>query len=139
MSNERNADVDALMTEIRRRVADKKAAGLYSVDALFEGTPTDREPFRAEDLAELAKLASIETNLRLARSTKPGIGQAVGKAKAGLVKATSQPLIDVADKATGFNMALLGYVVQMAQELALLRDEVQRLGEGATDVAGHEG
>lgn len=127
MTDDQHPDVAALMGEVRRRVAEKKAAGLYTVDSLFDEGSNTTEPFHAEDLADIAKLAAIEPNLALARSTKPGVGQVVGKAKSGLVRATSQPLLDLADRSTSFNLALLGYVTEMAQELATLRAEVDRL------------
>jgi hypothetical protein len=51
----------------------------------------------------------------------------VGKAKHGLTRATSQPLLDLADRSTAFNTALLAYVTELAQEISDLRAEVDRL------------
>jgi hypothetical protein len=120
-------EVARVMDDIRRRVAEKRAAGLYSVDALAADRPRPIEPFRADDLAEVARLADVMPDFGLVRSTKPGIGVVVGKAKSGLVRATSQPLIGVADRASGFNAALIGYIAELAQEVASLRAEVDRL------------
>lgn len=120
-------EVARVMDDIRRRVAEKRAAGLYSVDALAADRARPIEPFRADDLAEVARLADVMPDFGLVRSTKPGVGAVVGKAKSGLVRATSQPLIGVADRASGFNAALIGYVAELAQEVASLRAELDRL------------
>lgn len=126
-------EVARVMDDIRRRVAEKRAAGLYSVDALAADRARPIEPFRADDLAEVARLADVMPDFGLVRSTKPGVGVVVGKAKSGLVRATSQPLIGVADRASGFNAALIGYVAELAQEVASLRAEVDRLIGGEPD------
>lgn len=120
-------DVAALMAEIEARVAEKRAAGLYSVDALAADRPTQREPYMADDLVEVSKLAEIQPNLGLTASTKPAVGKAVGKVKEGMVRATSQPLLDLADRTTAFNVALLAYVSELAQEVAALRARVAQI------------
>ncbi len=122
--------VNELMKEIEERVARKRAAGLYSVDALQTPNARGEEPFLPDELVEVAKAAEIQVNLGLAGSTKPGVGKAVGKVKEGLVRATSQPLRDVADRSTAFNLALLSYVTQLSQEVVALRAEVESLREG---------
>ncbi len=126
-------EVARVMDDIRRRVAEKRAAGLYSVDALAADRARPIEPFRADDLAVVARGADVMPDFGLVRSTKPGIGAVVGKAKSGLVRATSQPLIGVADRASGFNAALIGYVAELAQEVASLRAEVEHLTGGEPD------
>ena len=124
-----------LMDDIRRRVAQKKAAGLYSVDAVAADVAQPIEPFRADDLAEVARLADVMPNFALVKSTKPGV---VGRVKSGLSRATSQPLIGVADQASGFNAALFGYIAELAQEVATLRAEVDRLTGGGHTHPGDE-
>jgi len=121
-------DVRDLMDELERRVAEKRAAGLYSVDALATRRASTTEPYLVDDLIEVANLAEITPNLGTTASTRPGaIGKAVGKAKHGLTRATSQPLLDLADRSTAFNTALLAYVTELAQEISDLRAEVDRL------------
>ncbi len=121
-------EVQDLMEELGRRVAEKRAAGLYSVDALANRRASGTEPFLVDDLIEVSRLAEVTPDLGLAASTKPGaVGKAVGKAKHGLTRATSQPLLDLADHSTAFNTALLAYVTELAQEIADLRAEVDRL------------
>ena len=120
--------VKDLMAELERRVAEKRAAGLYSIDALADRNPSRSEPFHADDLDEIAGLAELTPRLGLAASTRRGaIGKTVGRAKSGLSRATSQPLLDLADQSTAFNTALLAYVIELAQEVADLRTEVVRL------------
>jgi len=130
MTPEERPDVDAVMNDIRRRVAEKKAAGIYSVDALAESGGRVTPPYRADDLAEVARLSDVMPNYQLVRSTKPGIGAIVGKLKSGLSRATSQPLIGVADQASGFNAALVSYISELAQEVAVLRKELDELRAG---------
>jgi hypothetical protein len=129
MKPDDTADVEALMDEVRRRVARKREAGLYAIDNLASDRGLKNEPFRADDLAEVARMADVNPNFLLAKSTKPAVGVVVSKVKSGLTRATSQPLIGVADQATGFNNALIGYIAELAQEVAALRDEVDRLRE----------
>ena len=121
------ADVQALMDEVRRRVAEKRAAGLYAIDAIASDRGRVNAPYRADDLADVSRMADIYPNFSLAKSTKPGIGSLVSKTKGALSRATSQPLIGVADQTSGFNNALVGYIAELAQEVAALRDEVDRL------------
>jgi hypothetical protein len=123
-------EVEDLMEELERRVAEKRAAGLYSVDALAQRRASGTEPYLVDDLIEVSRLAEIRPDIGLASSTKPGVvGKAVGKAKHGLTRATSQPLLDLADRSTSFNTALLAYITELAQEVADLRGEVDRLRE----------
>lgn len=122
-----NPEVAALMAQLHERVATKRAAGLYAVDDIQQPLATEREPFLAEQLAAVAGLAEISPNLHSIGSTRRGIGGIVGKAKATLVRATSQPLIEMGDQSTAFNAVLISYISQLAQEVAELREEVARL------------
>jgi len=116
------------MEQVRRRVAEKKAAGLYAIDALAEPSPTSRlEPYGAEDLAEVARLAEVMPDFQLAQSTKRGVGGLVTRMKSGLSRATSQPLIGLGDQQSRFNATLLSYISELAQEVAALRAEVKAL------------
>ena len=131
MAQEDMADVEALMEEVRRRADEKRAAGLYSIDAIAADRGRTNAPFRADDLADVARLADINVDFALVKSTKAGVGALVGKTKSGLSRATSQPLLGVADQASGFNNALISYVAELAQEVAALRDELEQLRERA--------
>ena len=132
MSSSGAANIDALIAALEERVAAKKKAGLYSLDEMAVlHSPT--EPFRAEELAELSVAAEITPDFRLAQSTKRGVGKVVGKTKSGLARATSQPLTNVADQATAFNLALLGYVSALSQEVADLRRDLDQIRGGQSD------
>lgn len=138
MTGTQSDEAARLMDEIRHRVADKKAAGLYAVDAVAADVARPIEPFRADDLAEVARLADVMPDFGLVKSTKPGVGAVVSRVKGGLSRATSQPLIGVADQASGFNAALIGYIAELAQEVASLRAQVSDLTAGAETHAGTE-
>lgn len=124
---------EELMQELRRRVAVKKAAGLYSVDALITDRGPDLEPFDADTLVRLQELSSVYPDLGVARSTKPVVGRIVSGAKAGVVRVTQQPLLDLASRATAFNLLLLSYLTTLAQEVEVLTrriEDLERHGSG---------
>ncbi len=121
------------MEELRRRVAAKKAAGMYSVDALVTDRGPDIEPFDSDTLVRLQELSSVYPDLSVARSTKPVVGRAVSGAKAGVVRVTKQPLLDLASRATAFNLLLLSYVTTLAQEVEMLRRRVEDLESAEAD------
>ena len=56
-----------------------------------------------------------------------------GRAKATLRDVARRPVGDVADRATAFNSALVGYVALLADEVATLRAEVERLAGRGPD------
>ncbi len=128
-------DLDRLMAELRARVAEKKAQGLYSVDALADADVSGPEPLDSEALARLHALADTTPDLGAARSTAPVIGSVVSAVKAGLVRGTQQPLLDLAGRTTAFNAMLLHYVTELSQELMRLRERVHEL----EDREGHGG
>ena len=130
-----DGDVADLMATVRKRVAERKAQGLYSVDGLQTSARRDVEPFRVQDLVWLEEVAEITPDMSLVRSTKPGVGMAVGKAKAALTKATSQPLLDLAVRQSQFNAALLAYITELAQEVEVLRARVAEVEGDASPEA----
>lgn len=127
-----DGQVADLMAEIRARVAEKKAAGLYSLDGFALPEGRDDEPFNVDELIMLDEVATITPDMSLVRSTKPGIGAAVGKAKGALTRATSQPVLDLAVRQSQFNAALLSYLVDLAQEVTSLRARIAML-EGTSE------
>jgi hypothetical protein len=126
-------EVAELMDAIRERVAEKKAAGLYSLDGLASRTGSATEPFHVQDLIWLDEVAEIRPDLDLVQSTKPGVGAVVGKAKGKLARATSQPLLDLAVRQSQFNAALLAYLTELAQEVTTLRARVRELEDGSRE------
>lgn len=135
MDDSSSGQVTDLMSEIRKRVAEKKAAGLYTVDGFVLPEGRNDEPFRVDELIMLDDVASITPDMSLVRSTKPGVGRAVGKAKGILARATSQPVLDLAARQSQFNAALLSYLVDLAQEVTSLRARVAALEAAEQDGA----
>jgi hypothetical protein len=146
-------DVDALMTELRRRVADKKARGLYTLDAVARDDAEGTEPFGLLELERLRELGVVSVHVDSAASTKPVLGPVVTKGKKALVRGTSQPVHAMASDLTAFHGAVLGYLTALGRQvavlaarseetaatLAALRDElgsVRRLAEGRHVAAG---
>jgi hypothetical protein len=131
-------DVDALMADLRRRVAEKKARGLYSVDALMrEPAPAD-EPFAVEDLERLRELAVIRYDLTVNPSDKAIVGPALTRVKGALARGTSQPGFTLATELNAFHAALLAYLSRLAREITDLRAElreVRAVAAGAADAA----
>jgi hypothetical protein len=124
------SEVDDLLREVRARVAEKQAQGLYSLDGLAIPAARDVEPFELQELLWLAEATDVTPDMTLVRSTKRGVGGAVGKAKGAMARATSQPLLDVAARQTQFNVALLAYVTMLGQEVEELRARIARLETG---------
>lgn len=115
------------MDELHRRVAEKKAQGLYSIDALSDEIRPGPEPVDADGLARLERLVDVAPDPSVVRSTKPVIGGAVTGAKHVLVRATRQPVDDLACRATTFNGLLLHHLAGLAREVALLQARVDEL------------
>lgn len=109
-------DVDDLMAELRRRVADKKAKGLYGVDALVADALEDAGPLDAERLETLRALAVQRVDLTALPSSKPVVGDALGKVKAVMTRGVSQPLYVMAEQTNQFNGALLAYLSALARQ-----------------------
>lgn len=127
LGSPRDGAVADVMEAIRQRVREKQAQGLYSLDGLRGSAPRDIEPFEVMELIQLEEVAEVTPDMSLVRSTKPGIGKAVGTAKTVLSRATSQPLLDMAVRQSQFNAALLTYLTLLGQEVAELRARVADL------------
>lgn len=123
------ANNDDLVAELERRVREKKALGLYTIDILAVDSVASETPFDAAGLARLAELVEVTPHPELARSTKPGLGGIVGRIKFALSRATSQPLAGVADETTQFHAALIPHLSLLAQEVERLRRRVSELEE----------
>lgn len=117
-------DVDALMADIRRRVAEKKARGLYGVDALAAGSLDDTTPLAQDELERLRELAVQRVDLATTMSDKPLLGPALALVKHRLTRAVSQPLYAMAAHASLFNAAMLGYVARLGHEISAHRQEL---------------
>lgn len=124
-------DVDALMEGIRARVAQKKARGLYSVDALAVDTLTTDAPWDQERLEALQAAAAVTQRIVVAPSDKPALGTAVTKTKRFIVRAGWHNLEDVAGQITRFNAEMAAYAASLGTEVARLRRELDEVAHGA--------
>ncbi len=119
------------MGDLRRRVAEKKARGLYSVDALMTEPASRDEPFAAEDLERVRSQAVLHYDVDVGPSTKPVVGKAVSRVKRLLVRGVSQPGYDLTAQANAYNGALMGYLARLAREITALREAVREATEAA--------
>jgi hypothetical protein len=125
-------DVELLMEDLRRRVAEKKALGLYGVDALMEASAEDDgEPFGFDELERLRELAVQRVDIEVAASTKPVVGSLISRAKRLLVRGASQPMYGLSAQATAFNGALLAYLSSVAREVAALDRQLHAVHEAS--------
>ena len=128
-------DVDALMADLRRRVAEKKAKGLYGVDALVaEALDDPGEPFALEELERLRELAVQRVDIDVAVSTKPVVGGVVTRVKRLLVRGTSQPVYGLSAQQTAFNAALLSYLSALGREVGAVSRRLEEERERAAEL-----
>lgn len=131
-------DVDALMRDLRGRVAEKKARGLYGTDALLDEGGVGTEPFSLEDLERLRSLSVLEYDVDVGPSSTsvPVIGGLVTQAKRQLVRGVSQPGYSLAAQINAYHAALLAYLTRLAREITALGtrvDEARAAAEAAAD------
>lgn len=117
----------ALMDELRRRVAEKKAAGFYTVDEMVRDRLSGDEPIAHEELIRLHDLAIQQLDLSVSPSNKPVLGRLVTKVKRVLVQGTSEPVIRMSTQTNEFNVTLVRYVALLAREIPRLQAEVEQL------------
>jgi len=133
-------DVDAVMADLRTRVAEKKARGLYGVDALIVDRPPAAEPFSPEELERVRGLAVLHYDLSAGASTKPVVGRIVSKVKSTLVRGVSQPGFSLTAQLNAYHGSLVAYLARMAHEitrlqneLIIVRAEAQRAGDAVRE------
>lgn len=126
-------DVVALMEDLRRRVALKKAAGLYTIDAIAIDRVTGEDPVAPDELERLRELAVQQLDLAVSPSTKPGLGKLVTKVKRVLVRGTSEPLIRASTQANEFNTTLLRYIALLGREVRSLQRDIGDLQTSQRD------
>jgi hypothetical protein len=117
-------DVDAVMADLRERVAEKKARGLYGVDALIVDRPPTGEPFSPEELERVRGLAVLHYDLNVGPSTKPVLGRLVTKVKGTLVRGVSQPGFSLTSQLNAYHGSLVAYLARMAHEITRLQQEL---------------
>jgi hypothetical protein len=116
-------DVDALMRDVRRRVAEKKARGEYTLDAVtldaIEASGDD--PGGVE---ELRSIAVQRVDLTPWPSQRPVVGPALERARLLLSRTLSRPLFGMAEQATEFNASVVAGMATLNREVEELRREV---------------
>lgn len=117
-------DVDAVMADLRERVAEKKARGLYGVDALIVDRPTAAEPFSPEELERVRGLAVLHYDMGVGPSTKPVLGRLVTRVKRTLVRGVSQPGLSLTAQINAYHGSLVAYIARMAHEMSRLQQEL---------------
>src|SRR5262249_59776739 len=109
---------EGVRSDLRRGVAGKKARGLYPVEARVVEATEGIEPYGQAELERLRALAVQRLDLTTSASTKPGVGRLVTRMKRMLVRGTSQPLYHLVGQTNTYNGALLGYLSQIARQVA---------------------
>ncbi len=125
-------DVDALMADLRQRVAEKKARGLYGVDALMVDRPPSGEPFSPDELEQVRALAVLHYDMEVGPSTKPVLGSVVSKVKSTLVRGVSQPGFSLTAQLNAYHGSLVAYLARMAHQITHLEHELASARAEAT-------
>jgi hypothetical protein len=128
-------DVDRLMGELRARVAEKKARGLYGVDALLDEGGSGTEPFSPEDLERVRALGALTYDVDVGPSSAPVLGGLATRAKRQLVRGVSGPGYDLAAQLNTYHGALLAYLTRLAREITALGARVEDAAEAAERAA----
>jgi len=121
------------MDELRRRVMAGRAAGMYGPDDIGAAlVPVDADPL-VRGLADAARLAEVAQPPRAAGELPAGLRGAAVRARNAAADLARRPVGDVAERTTAFNIALVAYVAELAQEVARLQAEVERLSGDRPD------
>lgn len=117
-------DIEALMRDLRRRVAEKKARGLYVTDAMArDAMETPGEAGLGEDdLARIQDGAVVRQGLLVGASTRPVIGRFVERAKRFVVRASFDNVADVTAQQTRFNADVAHAVKVLAERLTAISE-----------------
>jgi hypothetical protein len=122
------------MDDLRARVAEKKARGLYGVDALLDDGGSSTEPFSAEDLDRVRALGALHYDIEVGPSSKAFAGL-VTQAKRQLVRGVSQPGYSLAAQLNTYHGALLAYLTRVAREITSLGTRVEEAATAAERTA----
>lgn len=115
------------MDELRRRVMAGREAGTYGPDDVGEAlVPVDADPL-VRGLADAARLAEVSQPPRAAGGMPAGLRGAAVRARSAAADLARRPVGDVAERTTAFNLALVAYLAELAQEVARLQAKVERL------------
>jgi len=114
-------DTDALMDELRARVADKKARGLYRADALVRETLDQGGDVETQE--RLRSNAVLQQSLAVPASTRPGIGTVIERAKRFIVRASFLNVQGIIEQQSRVNGDLIAEMRRLAEDVDGLRAE----------------
>ena len=115
------------MDDLRERIAEKKAAGLYAADDIAADLRLGDETWDAQQL-ERAQLASqVVPGLITSPSDSPIVGKALGRLKEQIVRASWRNMADLADQLNRFHAEITAYTTSLGAEVRRLRRDVGEL------------
>ena len=114
-------DTDALMHELRMRLAEKKARGLYRTDALVRDTLD--QGTGPEVYERLRVNAVLHQSLAVPASTRPGIGKLIEFAKRFVLRASFLNVQAIVEQQSRVNGDLIAEVRRISEDLDDMRGE----------------
>jgi len=112
-------DTDALMDELRARVASKKARGLYRADALVRETLDQGGDDEAYE--RLRANAVLHQSLAVPASTRPGVGKVIEFVKRFILRAAFLNVQGIIEQQSRVNGDLIAELRRLADDVDGLR------------------
>lgn len=129
-------DPEEILEQIRSTVAEKKALGMYSIDALALDVVEMREPVEADQLDRARAAAAIHVEMQSVKSDKRVIGGLTTRVKRLLARSSAQPLTSAARQQTAFNASTVAYLTALGREVSAQRERIEHLEQLAASRGG---
>lgn len=129
-------DPEEILEQIRSTVAEKKALGMYSIDALALDVVEMREPVEADQLDRARAAAAIHVEMQSVKSDKRVIGGLITRVKRLLARSSAQPLTSTARQQAAFNASTVAYLTALGREVAAQRERIEQLEQLAASRGG---
>lgn len=123
-------DVEALMNDLRERIGEKKAEGLYAVDDLAADLNVAGDPWDAAQLERAQLVSKVTPGLVTSPSESPIVGKALERVKQQIVRATWRNMADLADQLNAFHEELTAYSTSLGIEVQRLRGDLREVQAG---------
>lgn len=123
-------DVDALMADLRERIDQKKAAGLYAVDDLAADLRATDDPWDGAQFERALVTSQVMPGLITSESDSALVGRALTRVKEQIVRATWRNTADLADQLNAFHLEMTAYAGSLGAEVRRLRREVDEFRAG---------
>lgn len=123
-------DVEALMEDLRERIAEKKADGLYAVDDLAADLRLEGEPWDPDQLERVHVASGVMPGLVTSPSDGQLLGKAMERVKEQIVRASWRNLADLAEQLNRFHAEITAYATSLGAEVQRMRDEVREIHAG---------